>query len=267
MVGTFVLHAFMTAPSTRLRKSGHPRRSAGRKPAKRKVAVFDIDGTIFRSSLAIELVEELLQSGLFPPRAKRVYERERERWRERLGSYEEYIEKVVVALWRYLDGIPLVSVERAAERVLRSKRYYTYRFTRDLALLLKKRGYFLLAISHSPSVVVSRFAKGLGFDKAYGTLAAYDENGILTGRVTDREILANKANILKRVIKKHNLTLEDSVGVGDTETDVTLLRAVENPIAFNPNTELYKIAKKKKWRIVVERKDVVYDSEREKKFP
>lgn len=32
---------------------------------KRKVAVFDIDGTIFRSSLLIELVEVMVQHGLF----------------------------------------------------------------------------------------------------------------------------------------------------------------------------------------------------------
>lgn len=261
MGGMSVKRTATTARGTPSRKSGRKRRVGGRK-LPRKVAVFDIDGTIFRSSLAIELVEELLASGLFPPKARRLYERERERWRERLGSYEEYIEKVVVALWRNLEGIPLVSVEQAAERVLKSKRYYTYRFTRDLVRELKSRGYFLLAISHSPSVVVSRFAKGLGFDKAYGTLAAYDEHGILTGKVTDREILANKANILKRVLDKHNLTLSGSVGVGDTETDESLLRLVEHPIAFNPNSLLYKTAKRHGWRIVVERKDVIYDLNR-----
>jgi len=32
----------------------------------RKIAVFDIDGTIFRSSLLIECVEAMISAGLFP---------------------------------------------------------------------------------------------------------------------------------------------------------------------------------------------------------
>jgi len=55
------------------------------------------------------------------------------------------------------------------------------------------------------------------------------------------------------------MTLEDSYGIGDTESDVSLLELVKNPIAFNPNENLKVIAEKKGWRIVVEKKDVIYD--------
>ncbi|MFH1246519.1 MAG: hypothetical protein V1489_01955, partial [Candidatus Liptonbacteria bacterium] len=48
-------------------------------------------------------------------------------------------------------------------------------------------------------------------------------------------------------------------GVGDTESDVSFLKMVERPICFNPNKELYAKAKKRGWRVVVERKDVVYE--------
>jgi len=34
---------------------------------------------------------------------------------------------------------------------------------------------------------------------------------------------------------------------------------VGHPVAFNPNYELAKHAKKKRWKIVVERKDVIYE--------
>ena len=37
-----------------------------KKDMPRKVAVFDVDGTIFRSSLLIQLVERLIADGLFP---------------------------------------------------------------------------------------------------------------------------------------------------------------------------------------------------------
>jgi len=33
---------------------------------------------------------------------------------------------------------------------------------------------------------------------------------------------------------------------------------VDKPIAFNPNSKLYRYAKRAGWKIVVERKDVIY---------
>jgi phosphoserine phosphatase len=47
--------------------------------------------------------------------------------------------------------------------------------------------------------------------------------------------------------------------VGDTESDVSMLEIVEQPIAFNPNQNLKEIAEKKGWKIIVEKKDVIYD--------
>jgi len=58
---------------------------------------------------------------------------------------------------------------------------------------------------------------------------------------------------------EHDLTLEGSYGVGDTESDAKFLEIVENPIAFNPNHNLKEIAEEKGWMIVVEKKDVVYN--------
>ena len=62
---------------------------------KRKVAIFDIDGTIFRSSLLIELVEVLIENKLFNFSARKEYEKEETEWLDRKGDYESYINAVV----------------------------------------------------------------------------------------------------------------------------------------------------------------------------
>jgi len=49
------------------------------------------------------------------------------------------------------------------------------------------------------------------------------------------------------------------MGLGDTEADVGFLELVDDPICFNPNKNLYKIARNRNWKIVVERKDVIYN--------
>jgi phosphoserine phosphatase len=69
----------------------------------------------------------------------------------------------------------------------------------------------------------------------------------------------NKAAIVRRAVEKENLTLEGSVGVGDTESDIPFLEMVSKPVCFNPNQKLYKTAQRLRWNVVVERKDVIYE--------
>ena len=42
-------------------------------------------------------------------------------------------------------------------------------------------------------------------------------------------------------------------------SDVPFLELVARPICFNPSSKLYRHAKRNKWNVVVERKDVIYE--------
>ena len=225
----------------------------------RRVAVFDVDGTIFRSSLLIQLVEALIERELFQESAIGVYESQRERWLNREGDYEEYINAVVTAFRKHLKGVPYDAFSDAASDMVDRQWKRDYRYTRDLLKDLKAKGYFLLAVSHSPKTVLDKFAPRLGFDKAYGIIYETGPQDLFTGVVVDEHLILNKANILKRAVEKENLTLAHSIGVGDTESDVSFLEMVARPICFNPNMKLYRHAKRMGWKVVVERKDVVYE--------
>lgn len=225
----------------------------------RKTAVFDVDGTIFRSSLLISLVERLIQNGVFPKNAERVYDRARTRWLDREGDYDEYIQAVINAFQKHLKSIHYSVLADAAEEVVDVQERHVYRYTRDLLAELKKKGYFLLAVSHSPKTILDKFCPRLGFDKVYGSIYEIGPQECFTGGITDAHLIYNKANILKRAVEKENLTLENSIGVGDTESDISFLEMVEKPICFNPNQKLYRYAKRMGWKVVVERKDVVYE--------
>ncbi len=225
---------------------------------RKPVAVFDVDGTLFRSSLFIEIVEALLQEGLFPPETRAMYAEEERRWQERQGSYEAYLNMMIAAFMRSIAGVRFDDFARIAEAVVQRNQHRLYTYTRDLVASLKEEGYFLLAISQSPKVVLEKFCKGIGFDKVYGRRYAIGPDGRFTGEVMDLHLIANKANILKRALEKEPITLDRSVGVGDTEGDIPFLELVETPICFNPNKALYQYARKQGWKVVVERKDVVY---------
>lgn len=225
----------------------------------KKVAIFDIDGTIFRSSLLIELVEVLIEEGSFPASVRAEYEHEKVKWLDRKGDYEAYIMAVVRVFIKHIKGMHYDEFTKAAKIVVDRYRHRTYLFTEDLIKNLKKDGYYLLAISQSPKGILDMFCKEVGFDKVYGRIYETDENLRFTGKVVDEEVISLKANIVRRAVEKEGLTLEGSVGVGDTEGDISLLELVDRPICFNPNAKLYERAVKEGWEIFVERKDVVYD--------
>lgn len=226
---------------------------------KKKVAIFDIDGTIFRSSLLIELVEVMIEEGLFKRSSRKEYDKEEKEWLDRKGDYESYINAVIKVFMKNIKGVSYDDFEKAVKIVIKRYNSRIYRHTRDLIGKLKKKNYFLLAISQSPKGILDEFCEKLGFDKVYGRFYETDSDGKFTGNVVGEELIKDKANIVRRAIEKENLTLEDSMGVGDTEGDISFLEMVAEPICFNPNSKLYEYAKKKGWRIVVERKDVVYE--------
>lgn len=223
------------------------------------VAFFDIDGTLFRSSLLIEVVEQLFATGVFPKEAREEYAEAHQAWLDREGDYEDYIDAVVAVFRTNLRGVHYGSLADIGREVVASRNKRVYRYTRDLIKQLKKDGYLLVAISQSPKTILDDFCKQYGFDKVYGRMYEIGPQDRFTGEVIDEHLIANKANIVSRVLERENVTIEGSIGVGDTEGDITLLEAVEKPICFNPNRSLFDHAKLRGWKVVLERKDVIYE--------
>jgi len=226
--------------------------------AERRVAVFDVDGTIFRSSLLVQLVDKLIERDAFSGDTRDVYEKEHRKWLDREGDYEEYIAAVVRAFRSHIKGVHYGELADAAEEMVEEQWKRTYRYTRDLIKELKEKGCYLLAVSHSPKTVLDKFCPRLGFNKTYGFVYEIGPQDLFTGEVSDEHVMMSKASILRRAVEKEGLTLKDSIGVGDTESDIPFLDMVAKPICFNPNMKLYRHAKREGWSVKVERKDVIY---------
>jgi HAD superfamily hydrolase (TIGR01490 family) len=225
-----------------------------------RIAVFDIDGTIFRSSLIIELLYELVECKIFPKSCLKLIDKDFFAWLNREGHYEDYINKVVEVYRENIKGKKVKDFEETEQRVITKHKGKVYRYTRSLMQSLKNKDYIVLAISGSPIGVVGKFSKSFGFDYWIGT--EYEvSNKKYTGKVINDPFFDGKDKALLKFIKdkKLHIDLEHSIAIGDAWGDIPLLEAVGNPIAFNPSMDLAKIAKKKGWRVVVERKDVIYE--------
>ena len=68
----------------------------------------------------------------------------------------------------------------------------------------------------------------------------------------------NKGEVAKQYAFENGINFKDSYGMGDTESDASFLCLTENPIVFNPNKNLKEIGEQEGWKIMVEKKDVIY---------
>jgi HAD superfamily hydrolase (TIGR01490 family) len=234
-----------------------------------KLAIFDIDGTIFRSSLIIEVFNSLVQAGVFPKAALARVQRNYRRWLDRKGHYNDYLMTLVHEFYRNVRGKEANVVESVIAQVVREQKDRVYRFTRDLVHGLRRKRYLLLAVSNSPDIMVQPFARSAGLHAAIGR--TYEtKNGRYTGRITVNgaplavDAWMDKVSLIGNLLERRGLRADmaHSIAVGDSEGDVPLLKSVGFPIAFNPSATLADIARRRGWMVIVERKDVMYVIER-----
>lgn len=226
---------------------------------KNKIAIFDIDGTIFRKNLHFELINELVWLKVFPQKVRKTLVEVYSNWLEHEGVYDDYRRKLVDLYAQYIVGCSPEDVRRASRILMPFHEKRTYIFAEQLIKKFREENFYIVAISGSPLEIVEEYNRRyLKFDQVFGSVYSVGANGLYTGDA-DFEPTKNKGLVAKQIIYEHHLTFDGSYGIGDTESDVSLLDLVDHPIAFNPNHNLKVAAEEKKWRIVVEKKDVIYE--------
>ncbi|MBP7821041.1 HAD-IB family phosphatase [Candidatus Saccharibacteria bacterium] len=221
------------------------------------LAVFDIDGTVFRWQLFHELVSELGKQGLFPQEVAQNIEEKFFKWRALQASWSDYENEIVNAIQTNIVEIPPSKLNECAQIVIDRSGHKVYNYTSDLAKKLKSDGYYLLAITGSQQEIAELFAKKHGFDKCIGSVMKKDNHGNFT-KEYDRFVIGNKSKILQQFANENNFSLSGSYAVGDSEGDSQILEMATYPIAFNPDDGLLKIAQANNWPVVIERKNLAY---------
>lgn len=226
----------------------------------KKFAVFDFDGTLIRWQLYHATADTLAKNGLVDNQDYQAMKQGRMNWKNRLHleSFRQYEKRTVIAFENIITKISVNQFNSAVGEVFKEYKDQTYTYTRDLIKNLKTKNYLLFAISGSQKEIVEKIAQYYGFDDYVGTNYR-QKNGHYTGQVDGA--FADKDAILKKLVEKHQVTFKDSIGVGDSESDIAMLELVEKPIAFNPTKALFNHAVIHDWKIVLERKNMVYELE------
>ena len=224
---------------------------------KNKIAIFDIDGTIFRSNLQFELLSGLAFEGIFSKKTRDRLIKSYRKWLHNKGTYENYKKELIKYYKKEIKNKNKDDVVKVSKKVISFYHARQFIYTKNLIDELKDT-HKLVAISGSPIEIVKEYNSYLKFDDVFGTVYEIDKNKKYTGKVLYAPVL-NKADALKVYVAEQGISLAGSIGIGDTSSDIPLLELVDFPIAYNSDEELYVYARKNKWKIVVERKDVIYE--------
>lgn len=226
----------------------------------RPYAAFDIDGTIIRWQLYHALNDALVKRGLIDAEAFETVREARMSWKRRTGddAFSAYETEMVRVFDEHLPKLRYEDVKAVTDTVINEYKDQVYTFTRDLLRELKSEGYLLFAVSGSPKFIVEPLAKHYGFDDTVGTYYSV-KGGIFTG---EKDLsMGRKPELLRELITKHEAIAAGSVAVGDSVGDASMLGMVEQPIAFNPDKKLFQHAKEQGWKVVIERKNMMYKLE------
>lgn len=228
----------------------------------KKFATFDIDGTLIRWQLYHVIVDRLAKNGQLGAEAVGQLKEARMHWknREHIDAFSEY-EAVLISLFE--QALPKIEAEQfdtLVSGVIEEYKGQVYRYTRDLIKELKQKDYFLLAISGSHHELVEKVARHYGFNDWVGTKYERAKTGFSGKKYVPS---LDKKKALTTLIKKHGLQLAGSLAIGDSDSDAPMLEMAEQPIAFNPDRKLFETAKQRGWKVVLERKNMIYQLEKQ----
>ncbi|KAA0206438.1 hypothetical protein EDM68_01960 [Candidatus Uhrbacteria bacterium] len=211
----------------------------------RKFICYDIDATFHRGTRSGEslgecVARECVRRGLVSGHVMRKADRLRQAYDRRRESFNAYNAEFCRVLEDgFFSGLDARAVCAIAEEVAHRERERTHVFPRELLRTAREFDYAPIAISGSFYGVVEPFARSWGFEFVLGSEYELDENGAYYG-TRDRVTIhaEQKGGALKRIVDREGFTWEDSIAIGDTMGDASMLELVEHPILMNPDERL-----------------------------
>lgn len=229
-----------------------------------KAVFFDIDGTLFRDSLLVKHFEILKDNKVIDD--KRWNEEVvpyYEKFKNRKGAYEDYLDKVSIAYQEGIIGVSQKDLFKYADEVVGKEKDRIYLVTKKAIEKYIEDGYYVFFISGSPEYLVKPFGKL--YNATHSIASKYImENDKFSGEVLPMWDSRNKIRSINYLADKYDLDLKKCHAYGDTNGDLSMMRAVGNAHIINPTFELLNNCNKdkklkNKTKVHIERKDVNYE--------
>lgn len=217
-------------------------------------AAFDVDGTIFKSSLLEKVIDSCIDAGIFSAKSFKEVRDSRRRWEtsNNEGVYQSYLNRLVSTFIKEIAGAEVDEFNKVTSAMLTRQAVRKFAFSRKLINDLQNT-HTVIAISGSPEFLVRPFLEDIGVITCYGSTFV-TEGGKFTG---EAQSVGDKLAILKALEEDGVITRKGSIAVGDTVSDVSMLAFAETPVMFNASRTLTNHGRKHGWLRVNEVKDQI----------
>ena len=214
-----------------------------------KVAVLDVDGTLYPGALGLQLLRTMLWSGTCDDRKveavfsilKRYSLREIDHATMAALAYRAYAEAIA--------GMLTGDLEKFAEQTWEEEKLKFFPFVGELVELFRRRQFIIVLISGSPEEIIRKVATELGVADFWGAVFAA-QDGRYTGEILRRPgALGAKSQILSEFALRRGIDFSASVAMGDSLADLAVLEKVGKPIVFEPQAEMLVLARENQWTI------------------
>ena len=173
----------------------------------RKLAVFDMDGTLLEKKSSWATLNRAFGTSQVGYRGLDLYKRG-------LIKYPQFMK-------RDIDSWPENTTKDEIERILTD---YKIRFdTKETLQRLKEQDYEISMLSGGIDILARKVAMELGIQEWRANGLAFDEDGRLLRRGLCRVEPSKKHLILKQMIREKMVEKKDTIAVGDSLFDVSML--------------------------------------------
>lgn len=213
----------------------------------KKLALFDIDGTVLPTGFGIfYIVENLIQSNLFSKKHFQKMLELKNKYKTGLIPFSSFSPQVMRVIAEGLKDQSYLEIDFLSKKHLStlSRKFYPY-----VTKVIKK-----LKNSHDIYFITANTQFYAGFFTDYYQATGYKasilevEDDKFTGKISGPNFHPkHKKQAIKELINKYGKG--GSIAFGDAETDKLMLSEVETAICINPTLPLKEIAEKKGWVI------------------
>ena len=223
----------------------------------RKIAIFDLDGTLVNSHLWLGIVKHHLKTKenlfsvfwyLFSHMALAPF------WKMKLIPTEKYYKSWGQDLALTMKGIKTDKAKVIFEWL--SDQYLLPSSKKNVLERLKKHqeeGFLTILTSGSFQDLIKIIANRLNIDFAIGTELEQKGSDEFSGRIVPPFCFGQgKAEKVKNFLseKKLKINFKESFSYSDSFFDLPILEMAGNPVVVEPDKKLLEIAKNKGWQII-----------------
>ncbi|WP_283779180.1 HAD family hydrolase [Streptomyces durmitorensis] len=222
-----------------------------------KLAVLDMDGTLFNGFLAADMAKALARTAECDTASAEVALDAIHRYQAGVISHDECASDFYEAYGQAVTGLRAVTLDELAHRVWKKSRLHVFGHAKPLVTWLQAQQMTVCLLSGSPDNVLRPAARQLGIKRYWGMTLA-QAGGHLTGRVERAPALRGaKSKILEHITRTTSVDWASSFAMGDSSSDIDVLDKVGRAVAFEPDGELRQTAEKRGWT-VADRHDVLH---------